>query len=651
MDILSSLLSQNLSNRNDFEKVLWLAKLMKWIQRPRSSDEKDTQRERVYTVRLKYILMLLQKNPEWQIRFVETISTLLLRISSVSQFVNSGLPTSASFTQEFFFRLQEKVLPKSPLSEDLGTLIHEIFPNEEESHIVDFIDEEVMAEVMYLFDEQKDLHLRLKTDILSACYTLSVQILNTSFAIQDELRALHTKTTELYEFKLEGLLREHQQKGSFLISSEARVFLQEIEKHTNTLYELMHSRGVKVELVYMFQNQRRRIDRLRMLLNFFFADTSHALDLRYFISYLILDTHYKKSLRSFFAENLSLITERIVQANSHVGEHYVAFDQLQVRKMFSSAMGGGAVTAVTVFIKFLVSKLHFVGLMKGLVEGLNYSCSFLLIQILGWTLATKQPSATAPFIASALSKSTTESRRSIVALLRAQFVAVVGNLSLVFPICFLVSWALLSADAPILNHDEAKYVFFSTSLLGPSPVFAMFTGFLLFFASLIAGWFENWVIINRIPKRIRYNEKWIRWLGASRAQRFADFVSENSNGLAANISLGFLLGVAPPFLQFLGFPLEARHVTLSTGGFAASLPMMISEVSAWDIVNSFVGILAIGAINIATSFALALILASASSKIRLGTFGKVIKWGVRLVLTRPWLLFVPEKSQGDAQRS
>ena len=42
MIILSSLLSQNLVNRNDYEKIVWLVNILKWLQRPRSDDEKST---------------------------------------------------------------------------------------------------------------------------------------------------------------------------------------------------------------------------------------------------------------------------------------------------------------------------------------------------------------------------------------------------------------------------------------------------------------------------------------------------------------------------------------------------------------------------------------------------------------------------------
>lgn len=644
MDILSSLLAQNSARQSDLGKVLWLVRVMKWVQRPRNAEEKSARRESVYTVRIKYILAMLGKNPEWKTNFVSTVSALLMRISSVAQFTNAGF-RSPSFTEEFIHRLQEKfLLPNSPVTEDLKALIHEIFPDAEESQFIEFIDESVLAEMMALFAEDSELHLKLKRELLASSYVLSVQLLNGVFSLQRELSDFTKSPERLQEFQVEGILRARQAEGRFDVSEDVFTLITQMEKYIDELYATMHNRGVKVELVYMFQIQKRKMRRLRILLGFLHPEMSKALSLRFFLSHLILDTHHQRSFRSFVRENLALITERIVQANSHVGEHYVTFNWREFRKMFRSALGGGGVTAATVFIKELLGYLHLQGFIKGLADSLNYSGSFLLIQIMGWTLATKQPSATAPFMAAALKKSTGEARRSLVALLRTQFIAVSGNLCMVFPLCLGFSWFLWRFDMPLMSTEEALKTFHSTDVLGAAPLFAAFTGVVLFTASLIAGWFENWVIVNNLRKRLKYSEWLQRLLGAEKAGRFGAFVADNSNGLAANISLGFMLGLVPQILKFLNIPLDVKHVTLSTGGFATSLPQALQAgVSIWELVNSSVGILFVGFLNISVSFLLAFLLASISSNVRFSSFVKLFKSGVRMMLVRPWLLIIPEK--------
>ncbi|MBC7457256.1 MAG: hypothetical protein H7235_03190 [Bdellovibrionaceae bacterium] len=650
MDILSTLLSQKVSTQqdkqSDFERVFWFVNLMKWVQRPRSAEEKNTKSETVYTVRIKYLLMVLNNNPSIKENFIHNIRLLLLKLSSPGQLTQAGLPESSSFIQDFTHRLQEKIIPKKQLSEDLSTLVYEIFPQEEESLYLDFIEADVLGELLGFFQPDQELIQKLKLDTLTSCYILSHEVLNHSLMIQKELDLLNNQPQALPEFRLEGLLRQKQMHQEKMITEVELFEVEAIEKNMDTLFAQMKDRGVKIQLVYLFQIQKRKINRLRTLLQFLSDEIPIALTFRYFVSQLVLETQHQKSLKSFFSENLALLTDRIVQTHSHIGEHYVTFTWSDFHKMFRNALGGGGVTGFTVIVKHMISDLKWVGFIKGLADSLNYSTSFMLIQMLGWTLATKQPSMTAPYIASALQTSTTEARKSIIALLRTQFIAVLGNLTMVFPVCFLFSWFCIYTGRPFISEHESLEMFRSTNILGPSALYAAFTGVLLFMASLIAGWFENWILVNRVDKRIKYNDRLQKYFGQNRVQRFSEFLKEKSNPLAANISLGFLLGFVPQIMKFLNIPLETRHVTLATGGFASALPAALrSGVSNMEIFNSASGILVIGFLNITVSFSIAFLLASISSKVKFRSFWRLLKWSIHFILTKPWLLLVPEKTK------
>lgn len=647
MDILSTLskkVSTQQDKQNDFERVFWFVQLMKWMQRPRSAEEKNTKSETVYTVRLKYLLMVLNNNPDLKENFITNMHLLLLKISSPGQLTQAGLPASSSFLQDFVHRLQEKIIPQKQLSEDLSTLIYEIFPDEEESLYIDFIEPDVLKEFFSFFAHDTELIRKLKVDLLTSCYVLSNEVLNHSLMIHKELDLLNNQPQALAAFRLDGLLRHKQINQDLNIT---RVELEEIEiidKNMEALFNKMKDSGVKIELVYLFQIQKRKINRLRTLLQFLCDDVSAALTFRYFISQLVLETQHQKSLISFFSENLTLLTDRIVQTHSHIGEHYVTFTWQEFHKMFRKALGGGTIMSAAVFVKQALYKLHLSGFAKGFTESLNYSGAFLWIQALGWTVATKQPSVTAPYIASALQKSTTEARRSIVALLRTQFIAVFGNLLTIIPICFLVSWATIFFDYSFLTQDQALNMLHTPDILGPTPLYASITGVLLFIGGICAGWFENWVLVNRIDKRIKYNNRMQKIFGMKRVERFAEYLKNNSNPLAANITLGFLLGMTPQFIKFLNIPFEVRHVTLSAGGVAAALPLVMNSISNAELINSCLGVLSIGFLNITVSFAISFLLASISSKVRFSSFLKLLKFGVQLILTKPWLLLVPEKT-------
>jgi len=84
----------------------------------------------------------------------------------------------------------------------------------------------------------------------------------------------------------------------------------------------------------------------------------------------------------------------------------------------------------------------------------------------------------------------------------------------------------------------------------------------------------------------------------------------NISGLAANVSLGLMLGLVPAFAAFFGLGLEVRHVTLSTGQLAAAAaslgPDILQQGPFWWCVA---GVAITGALNVGVSFYFAFLLA------------------------------------------
>ena len=196
-------------------------------------------------------------------------------------------------------------------------------------------------------------------------------------------------------------------------------------------------------------------------------------------------------------------------------------------------------------------------------------------------------------------------------LVRSQVAAVIGNVSVVFPCVVLMSWLLqLVSGHPMIDAKEAAHVLHALNLLGPTVVFAAFTGVLLFTSSIIAGWTENWFVLHRLDSAMRYNPRITAALGTQRALRWSVFVRENISGFASNISLGFMLGLLPPVAGFFGLALELRHITLSTGQLGAAVAQIgwpvLSQSAFWWCVAALPFM---AALNVGMSFYLAFRLA------------------------------------------
>ena len=157
----------------------------------------------------------------------------------------------------------------------------------------------------------------------------------------------------------------------------------------------------------------------------------------------------------------------------------------------------------------------------------------------------------------------------------------------------------------------------TTTLWGPTALFAAFTGVLLFASSLIAGWAENWFVWHRLDSAIAWNPRIVARLGQARAARWAHYLRSNISGLVSNISLGLMLGLVPAVALFFAIPIEVRHVTLSSGQLAAAVaalgPSMLLHAEFWWCVA---GIAATGVLNLGVSFYLAFKVALRSRGIR-----------------------------------
>ena len=142
--------------------------------------------------------------------------------------------------------------------------------------------------------------------------------------------------------------------------------------------------------------------------------------------------------------------------------------------MLKSAAGGGAIMAVTAWLKTVLLAWGLPGLMQGIAASLNYSLGFVAIQLTGSALATKQPANTAAALAARMHNvcepAAIESLvDEIVCLVRSQIASIVGNLALVVPSMLLLHFLILWwTGSEIMPPEKAVKAMHSISILGPS---------------------------------------------------------------------------------------------------------------------------------------------------------------------------------------
>ena len=631
------------------ERHLWLIRLMEWLRH--APVEAEGQVTKTPVLRLKHLLGVLDRHPEHQARVAEVLRRFWLEVDNAALLADFGFAPRMDLWGEFGRRLRARVLPLTPATTDLGELFALLFPEKDDAVWLREIDDTTLAR---LRERVAPEHLdgSWRGPFLDAIVFLASAVRASAFspAIRQRMSA-----ELLVDRPFRQLARVAEQLGDHAQTASEETLLQEAQylrallatcrQCADSVHEHLEAHGVSVDVVFEVDQMRERTHRIDALLTCVISPEP-AREIAHLMADLVQAADERRSIRALLAQHYSLLARKVAERSAETGEHYITRDLGAYRQMLRAAAGGGAVLAGTTFLKFALLAVPLSAFWGGFWAGTNYAASFVLVQLLHFTVATKQPAMTAPAMAEKLGDVAGDAAvegfvDEVAHLIRSQAAGIFGNLAAVIPVVLLAQYACWAAfGAPLIDHKTAQHVLESLTLLGPTAFFAAFTGVLLFASSLIAGWVENWFVWHRIDSAITWNPRIVATLGASRARRWGAYWRANISGFAANISLGMLLGVVPVVAQFFGLPIEVRHVTLSTGQLAAAVGTegleLLSHGPFWWCVA---GIAATGALNLTVSFLMAFRVALRSRGIRLADRSRIYR-AIRTRLRHQPLSFI-----------
>ncbi len=633
-DGLDFLLSH--SPQGDFslnEKLNWLQQILNWIlsESPIKLPGQNFSTGETQALRVKWLLYLLDRHPEWKGALSETLSAIISE-TEIFDLLLSGLHQKPGVISEFLQRVSFYVMPHLPDEKNLAQFIENVFKDEKDALSILKIDSVNFEKLVQIFSNGKKTEFsHWKVNLTEAMKYLSLQIaaLGQSRSLRKLIFFQSLGENPFYKLNLVVVNLVDSKNQSL---DEAYQWIKECRFSIDEVYAHMDDHGVSVDMVYQLERIRFLLRRLNILLKFFKTEGLKNNEIQEVVVQIITDTVRAKSLGALIDDNTSLISKKIVENSAETGEHYIVHNRAESVSLFKSALGGGSVTAITVLLKFIISGLPGSPFFVGIVSSLNFTISFLFLQAQKFTLATKQPAMTAAYISQKLDPKSfpmdlEPAVAEIIRVIRSQIISVLGNAISVVPsvlfICFGYFWL---SGGHFLSQQKAMSTLSSFSIFGPTPFYAAFTGVLLFISSLCSGWFYHWVRYREIPQAMAKNKKLIKWLGSERARLLAIKFKRSSAGIAANVSLGFLLGLTPLFAAFFGFPLDVRHVTLSLGSVTAAVSTLGTGILTQGIfIQAILGVVMMAILNILVSFTLALLVALRAKKISLKTSFQLLK--------------------------
>lgn len=660
------------------ERHIWLIRTLDWVRRGEPVSG------------LQNVVRLIEAKPDRRARIISLLAAFWRDTDVASLLADHGFSPRSAFLNELGVRLQRKWLPLSPETSDLSELFSLLFSDSGDADWLARVDSTTLEKLgAWMLEALQapmasegasssspgwrdpfcDAMLYLATQVRAIGFSPAfrsrmgvslgrdfdaIDSGKTDASARNAFRQL-SHVVERLRHDIDAHLLDRNDTGwptSLLQDAQyLRALLRTCMQAARGLHGHLDTQGISVNLVFQIDQLVGRCERIELLLDAVLAPKP-ASALQHLLLTLVKVGEQRRSVRDLFAQHTSQLARRLAERSAEAGEHYITRDRSEYADMFKRACGGGAVLAGTTFMKFAVLAVGLSPFMAGFGAGLNYAVSFVIVQWLHFTVATKQPAMTAPAMAAKLadvrSDAAVESFVDEVAhLLRSQVAGILGNLLVVAPLVLGVQLAMIHGMGnPLINENEARYALNSLTLLGPTLWYAAFTGVLLFASSILAGWAENAFVLHRLDSAMRWNPRIRAWLGEARAARWAVWWRENISGLAANISLGFMLGLVPVTAHFLGLPFDVRHVTLSTGQVAGALGTlgwgMLQEPAFWWCVAALP---LTGALNVGVSFMLALRVAVRARGVRITDRARLWRAIGRRARRQPMSFLVPPRSE------
>ena len=385
------------------ERHLWLIEFFDWVRGSGDSVPASVARVQLFVQALEGDATLRQRLKDWWRTLADTVDITPL-------LADFGFAPRTGLFNELTERLRYKLLPSTPETLEASELFTLALPCAFDAQWLAGLPEELLDRLVAVFAPEGASSTRWQKTLLDAITYCAGQILSTGFAPELRLRMsdaareaqpFHALIRDVESLRIEVL---HGLRTTDRLEDAAqrlRTRLESCRSAAASVYLHFEDNGISVGLVFRLRQLRTRILRVRELLECVLSPSPNLSAAR-LLSHLVQVGQERRSLRALVASNSSLLAAKVAERSAETGEHYITRTRGEYFAMVGNAAGGGAVMAFTTLLKFALHALALSAFWGGFLAGANYAISFVLIQMLHFTVATKQPAMTAPAMAAKL---------------------------------------------------------------------------------------------------------------------------------------------------------------------------------------------------------------------------------------------------------
>ena len=645
--------------------------LKKYFSEPYTLDSVQPMRELFQSLKrtnFEVFLAYLKNNEEIKNNFRDYLFILFSNKSFTKALTDANILSENAFFPELKKRISYKFLPPVEDENTISYIISKVLFNpKSDSNYIKNINPEDGSEFFKLMEIEKISTLpKVKKELLISANILALR------SVGNALEAGIAKMVPEYknfdnpfvalQSELDSLIGRFKKDKNLQINSkdvdykQIKIYLQQCLDFVDKAFKNASKFGISSKINQSLLKIRQQLRRIQDIISILVVDNEEDVltNSKNLVSNTLKYNSHRNNVRELIDDSTRLISHLITSHTAETGTHYIATSSKEYLKMFWKASGGGIIVGFLCIFKMMMSYSHGSEFSHAVLYSLNYAFGFIIIYLLGFTLATKQPAMTAATMAKVLSdessseKNYKEFANLVAKLSRTQFIAFVGNVLWSFPVALAIiygmdwflekNFAVAKADKLLkdLNPIESKAI-----------LHACIAGFFLFISGIISGNISNSSIFNQVPERISQSPFLNQVIGAKNSKKLSDFYTKHWAGIISNFWFGIFLGVIAPLGVFLGLDLDIRHITFSAGNFALALYGKGFDIDTYTFVISLVTIFLIGAFNFIVSFGLSMLLAFRSRKVNFGELTIIYKSILKYFIKNPLRFFIPLKSELD----
>ncbi|MGK6340591.1 recombinase [Chryseobacterium sp. DT-3] len=470
---------------------------------------------------------------------------------------------------------------------------------------------------------------------------------NPFLALQNELEAL----TE--DLKNDPELQLHSKDSRY---KQIKIYTEHCHEFVNIAFKNSAKYGISGKINQSLLKIRQQTERIYEIVQLLVIDNEQDITIKskQLIFNILSYKSHKNNIADLINDSTRLLSHLITNHTAETGTHYITSTRKEYMTMFYKASGGGIIVGVLCVLKMLYGYIPGSDFSHAFLYSMNYAMGFIMIYLMGFTLATKQPAMTAATMTKVLSeegnskRNNTEFAHLVSKLFRSQFIAFVGNVLLSFPIALAIIYGLdvfFSQNLAVERSD--KLLKDLDPFKSKAILHASIAGFYLFISGIISGNIGNNSVFYQIPERIAKNLSIRSFLGKKFAKSLSKYYAKNWPGIVSNFWFGVFLGATAPVGLFFGLDLDIRHITFAAGNFALGLYGKDFSVDTYTFCISFFTVFLIGFFNFLVSFSLSMFLAFRSRKMNFGQVSEIYREIFKYFVKHPFKFFFPLRSGLD----